>query len=97
MKECVTHHAACDCREVEVSMRIAALQRERDNWQWEYENLKKFADDFQNQRDALLEICKNTVATLDLLGAHMPPWEDDPIRAQAAVRSARQKFPKGLL
>jgi hypothetical protein len=32
---------------------VAALTAERDNWKWEYENLCKFASDYQNEAERL--------------------------------------------
>jgi septal ring factor EnvC (AmiA/AmiB activator) len=50
---------------------LESVTRERDKWKWEYENLCKFATDFEQQRDTLraqlaqaTEALERTMSTL---------------------------------
>lgn len=61
-----------------------------DEWKWEYENLCKFATDYEQQRDRLQE-------TLELLNEHLPGCKcfTDPqcMYADAILKHALERSP----
>ncbi len=70
---------------------IADLLAERDKWKSEYENLCKFANDLEEQRDAYLGVIKFTLAEFDSGLGPTYEWFD---RMRAALSRFEKKDSK---
>ena len=99
MKECTTHHYACDCREAAHKAEIAALQAERDQLRKERDDaaarvaeLQSVVDRLPNHR-ALLDIGEERMRQVEIEGwteAHDDKW----INAELAAAAASYAWPR---
>jgi hypothetical protein len=85
--KCVTHFTGCACSEARWQRLLERVTRERDEWKWEYENLCKFATDFEQQRDALRA---QLAQARDALKFYADLYEDQGERAHAALKKINE-------